>query len=211
MGDKEESCHTAVGNGDACHGAVVWASTRGIAVHPDWFKGLTKTSSFEDFQLHLHNDPNAKVHCPKPCPPGPKDTPPAPPPAPKPAAPTEKCHTAVKGEKCHDAVVWAQSKGIATHPEWFKGLNPKSSFEDIQTHYHKDPESDGTCPMPCVGCYTSKEGESCHSAVWWAKNKGVALHPDWFHGLSKTSSYEEFQLDLHNDPNAKVKCPLPCM
>jgi len=205
-GGKEEACHTAAGDGDPCHSAVVWASTKGISAHPDWFKGLTKTSSFEDFQLHLHEDPNAKVRCPKPCSPGP-----SPPPAPKPAASIQNCHTVTKSEKCHEAIVWAKTKGIAEHPDWFKGLNPKSSFDDIQEHFHNDPESDGTCPMPCKGCHTSVEGEACQSAVWWAKHKGVALHPDWFKGLSKSSTYETFQLHLHNDPHAKVKCPLPCM
>jgi len=42
-------------------------------------------------------------------------------------------------------------------------------------------------------CYTSEEGEQCHSAVLWAQQHGVLQHPEWYQGLTQHSNFEAFQ------------------
>merc|ERR1712187_679008 len=40
--------------------------------------------------------------------------------------------------------------------------------------------------------------------------EGIRNHSDWFVGLNTDSSFEEVQLNIHNNPNATVYCPRPC-
>ena len=37
----------------------------GIHIHPEWYPELTASSSFEEFQLHLHQ--GRYESCPEPC------------------------------------------------------------------------------------------------------------------------------------------------
>jgi len=46
---------------------VMWAMQTGVVEHPDWYQDLTKDSSFEDFQQHLHGSARLSSVCPKPC------------------------------------------------------------------------------------------------------------------------------------------------
>mmetsp|Transcript_74406 Transcript_74406/g.206599 ORF Transcript_74406/g.206599 Transcript_74406/m.206599 type:complete len:660 (+) Transcript_74406:130-2109(+) len=60
--DGAASCGPAVGR---CKGAVDWAKTTGIRIHPEWYPGLSGASSRDDFQSVL-----ASKHmsgCPTPC------------------------------------------------------------------------------------------------------------------------------------------------
>lgn len=141
-------CHTAV-EGEKCYNSVIWSIKQGVIHHPNWFKGLTKDSSFEAFQSHLYWDPNSTASCPEPCPPSEHQDAPAVKSVPAPDAGSEKCHTAVKGEKCHSSVQWVMNEGIKKHPKWFKGLSATSSFVDVQVHLHEDPQSTASCPLPC--------------------------------------------------------------
>mmetsp|Transcript_106955 Transcript_106955/g.312787 ORF Transcript_106955/g.312787 Transcript_106955/m.312787 type:complete len:474 (+) Transcript_106955:26-1447(+) len=118
------TCRTAE-QGDACYESVMWGATEGIANHPDWYAGLEDNATFEDFQLHLHEDNHTKCHH-VPCP----------------------CHTARKGEKCYWSILWVLRTGIKKYPKTFKGLSAKSSLEEVQIHLHKDRTS--TCGRPCV-------------------------------------------------------------
>jgi len=60
-------CHTAV-DGERCYSAVVWVMEEGIAKHPESFRGLTRFSSFQEVQDHLHrNKSEAASKCVKPC------------------------------------------------------------------------------------------------------------------------------------------------
>lgn len=59
-------CHTA-GPGEVCYDKVHWAMKDGVLAHPEWYKGLTQFSRFEDFQLHLFQDKDKEAKCPQPC------------------------------------------------------------------------------------------------------------------------------------------------
>jgi poly(3-hydroxybutyrate) depolymerase len=57
-------CHTAV-SGERCYYDVEWARTQGFHVHPEWYVGLSNTSTFEEVQDFLHR--SIRANCPRPC------------------------------------------------------------------------------------------------------------------------------------------------
>jgi hypothetical protein len=118
---------------------------------------------------------------------------------------TPNCSKASPGSSCHSAVLWAMQDGIQGNPEWYPGLNASSSFEDFQLVLHFGGHHN--CPAPC-GCHTALPGESCHSAVKWAMEDGIHGNPEWYPGLTSSSSFEEFQIVLHLQ--GLHGCPAPC-
>jgi hypothetical protein len=61
-------CHTAV-EGEKCYTAVVWVMEEGIEASPESYRGLSRMSSFQEVQDHLHrNKSEHKAKCVKPCP-----------------------------------------------------------------------------------------------------------------------------------------------
>mmetsp|Transcript_82414 Transcript_82414/g.191430 ORF Transcript_82414/g.191430 Transcript_82414/m.191430 type:complete len:332 (+) Transcript_82414:174-1169(+) len=111
--------------------------TEGIDQKPDWYEGLDKHSSFEEFQGKLHKTP--ETNCPKPC----------------------LCHTAVKGEKCHDHVLWVLKEGLRVHPDWYQGLSSSSRFEEVQARLHEDNNSN--CHKPCTPRFFGMPSLFCFS------------------------------------------------
>jgi len=250
----------------ACKTAVLWAMEKGITLHPTWYNGLTKESSFEEFQAAIHR--GAPTKCPMPCESmitattaeaitetrasttsevisttqataattEATTTATATEATPSTevvttteavikATSTEAANTATEAESviestvtpfgcvdvemgshCHTVVTWAKDKGVLLHPTWYSGLTASSSFTDFQTHLHNVNPAD--CPLPCTqqsGCIAPK---ACKTAVLWAMEKGISLHPTWYSGLTKESSFEEFQAAIHI--GAPTKCPMPC-
>lgn len=121
------SCRTAV-QGEDCYAAVTWAMTYGIRSNPEWYPGLTVSSSFEAFQTLFYDRAINSAVCPTlPC--------------------EEMCHTSQPGEECYPHIVWAMDVGILANPAWYPGLTAVSSFEDFQTFLHK---ISAECPLPCV-------------------------------------------------------------
>jgi len=59
----------------------------------------------------------------------------------------QECKTSSAGETCYTQVMWAMQRGIFSHPEWYKGLTPNSTFEDFQEVLHESIVGD--CPKPC--------------------------------------------------------------
>mmetsp|Transcript_20748 Transcript_20748/g.58377 ORF Transcript_20748/g.58377 Transcript_20748/m.58377 type:complete len:1037 (-) Transcript_20748:75-3185(-) len=62
--DSKPTCHTVL-EGEQCYDDVHWAKFVGIIQSPGQYPGLSPTSSFEDFQSHLHALWPWK--CPLPC------------------------------------------------------------------------------------------------------------------------------------------------
>ncbi|CAK0854283.1 unnamed protein product, partial [Prorocentrum cordatum] len=83
--------------------------------------GLLTSTSFETFQACLHTAPD--FGCDAPCP----------------------CHTAQPGERCYQTVVWVMNQGIAQRPDWYPGLGPGSSFEEIQDFLYRDGTGNSSC------------------------------------------------------------------
>jgi hypothetical protein len=81
-----------------------------------------------------------------------------------------------------------------------------------------DESSEEDCDGPCqlrseedagaVECHDAVDGEECFVSVNWAKDKGVALHPDWYPGLGPTSPFAAFQRHLHS--LGLNNCSRPC-
>lgn len=59
-----------------------------------------------------------------------------------------------------------------------------------------------------VGPNSSDAMKECWDAVKWAKSDGVFANPDWYPGLSGSSKYSEFQLQMAT--KGQNGCPLPC-
>jgi len=58
------TCHNAV-KGEHCYVDLIWAATSGLVQHPEWYPGLSRESTMEDFQALLASDKSKD--CPKPC------------------------------------------------------------------------------------------------------------------------------------------------
>eukprot|EP00931_Biecheleriopsis_adriatica_P001304 TRINITY_DN10161_c0_g1_i1.p1 TRINITY_DN10161_c0_g1~~TRINITY_DN10161_c0_g1_i1.p1 ORF type:complete len:1243 (-),score=235.43 TRINITY_DN10161_c0_g1_i1:53-3733(-) len=110
-----EPCHTAE-PGDACHDAVTWAMQSGIFEHPEWYPGLSASSSFADFQAHLHEIETDDGACQPPCTGQP--LPPTPVPTPLPTHPSSSSCQAVldavaaddwSSDTCSGRIAWYQS------------------------------------------------------------------------------------------------------
>jgi len=121
----EKDCQTAV-QGDDCYPHVMWALQTGINQHPEWYPGLNKVSTFQDFQEQIHSE-RSEV-CPRPCP------------------AVASCATPEQGEECHKHVTWAMEVGFKTMPQTYQGLSAESTFEDFQDWMHRMHY--GRCPAP---------------------------------------------------------------
>jgi hypothetical protein len=107
--------------------------------HPHLY-GLTRDSTFEEFQTQVSKDPHTQCHLP--C----------------------DCGVAEEGSHCHDSVTWALEKGIRDHPEWYSGLTTSSPFADVQAHLHEYDET-ANCPSPCVASLWHKMTFFCFSII----------------------------------------------
>jgi len=190
-------CHTA-GSGEACHGDVMFVKNKFLKEHPDWYRGLSTSSSFKDIQAYLSTQKNkkGKPRCPWPCGYVRK----------KAAGASRKkgsCFTARTGDDCYNQVKYTR-KLIAAHPEWYGGLTPDSSASDIQAYLHEQKGS--VCKAPCgrekdkeppeasaKNCRTAVKGEACWDAITWVRSKGFKQHPEWFKGITASSTPEEIQ------------------
>jgi len=135
------------------------------------------------------------------------------------AAPSEQCRTAVVGDACHAKVRWAKTIGIRTKPEWYRGLTRNSTFEEIQ-EFLSTKRSSG-CARPCARrtekeeqsaqeCHTAVVGDECHTLVKWARLEGFPKNPEWYPGLTKDSTFEDFQAFLHGQDEFSRTCAKPC-
>jgi len=59
-------CKTALA-GDACSQEIAWARSDGISAHPEWYPGLTATSSDNDFQMVCSKSGQSTEACSRPC------------------------------------------------------------------------------------------------------------------------------------------------
>merc|ERR1740121_1375006 len=101
----------------------------GIRAHPQTYPGVTAASSFEEFQVMLHQ--KGEGSCPAPC-----DM-------------RALCHTSVEGEECHGFARWAMEHDVRRSPELYPAhLWNSTSFEAFQQFFYE--RRDGICPRPCA-------------------------------------------------------------
>ncbi|CAK0820010.1 unnamed protein product [Prorocentrum cordatum] len=70
-----------------------------------------------------------------------------------------------------------------------------------------DPDF-GSSDQAIATCHDALEGEACWVNVMWAKTDGIDRHPEWYEGLSASSSMAEFQAMLHS--RGLGDCEAPC-
>jgi len=125
---------------------------------------------------------------------------------PVPDVPAQDCAVPKKGDHCYTSIVWAMTKGIYEHPEWYPHITTKSQFTDFQRHL--STVESARCPPPCPdrpGCMTAKTGSSCANNVQWILSTGLKQHPSWFPGLNADMPFEGFQNHIHKQ-NSTI-CP----
>jgi cyclophilin family peptidyl-prolyl cis-trans isomerase len=129
-----------------------------------------------------------------------------------PARREAQCLPVAEGTECYREVTWALERGVQEHPAWYPGLTASSSREDFQAFINKEKPT--VCPTPCAAarkeaqCLTVAEGTECFKEVTWALEQGVQEHPEWYPGLTASSSREDFQAFIHKEKPAA--CPTPC-
>ncbi|CAE8620177.1 unnamed protein product [Polarella glacialis] len=122
-------CRTVLA-GEACYEAVTWAMAIGISTNPQWYPGLSTSSSFDDFQNALYGSKANNGVCS--------------------TTACEPCHTAVTGEACYADIQWALTTGMSTHPERYPGLSASNSTEEVQDFFYQSLLY-SNCPLPCEG------------------------------------------------------------
>jgi hypothetical protein len=221
----DSDCHTAT-KGEACHTHVVWAMNDRDN-HPERYEGLSKESTFADFQAFLHGqvlDSGAR-RCPTPCATdlsfarkghearGNRSAG---------ATRTKKeCHTAIAGEECYNRIMHTKKEAMK-YPKWYPGISEESRLVDVQRYLKEE----NVCPEPCEiveeegdsgasltensaeDCHTALPGETCYSDILSAIDN-IAQHPEWYPGLTNYSSKAHFQAFL-NAQSSDSKCPAPC-
>lgn len=137
VGQPHMGCHTSV-EGDECYGEVLYAMRTGVVEHPEWYFPMAQSSTFEDFQRHLHGIPKLSRVCPEPCAAQAQGVlVPAP----------EGCHTPVEGDACYQEVLYVMQTDVVKHPDRYRKLSEYSSFEDFQRLLHSVSQ---VCPEPCA-------------------------------------------------------------
>jgi hypothetical protein len=116
----------------------------GIRHFRDWYPGMTPSSSFEEFQAHMHDIGHGQ--CKQPC----EATDATSTTLTTTNASLDACHTAIETDECHSHVLWAKDVGIYQYPHWYPGLSHQSSFEDFQASLHASGHGFGMCPQPCA-------------------------------------------------------------
>ncbi|CAK0799971.1 unnamed protein product [Prorocentrum cordatum] len=120
----------------------------GIARSPSRYAPLTRNSSFEDFQEHLHGSSRYSGLCPMPCATGNSS---AERPTAQPGDSVQAgCRTSVEGDACYGRVMWAMRTGIVEQPDWYLPLTRSSTFEEFQEHLHGVARHASSCPKPCA-------------------------------------------------------------
>lgn len=182
-------------HGSRCFHAVEWAMKTGIHQNPEWYEGLTKSSSFQDFQLSLHKKKEAS--CALPCMSTPAPAAQATPaPTPQTTLLTPECSDAEKGSACYESVHWIMTKGLSKHPVWFRGLKPSSTFEEVQFYLHREGADD--CPLPCpkVGganaSTPTKEGCASYGCVAYTPSNACQCNGGCVAHGSCCSDYKAF-------------------
>jgi hypothetical protein len=66
----------------------------------------------------------------------------------------------------------------------------------------------GSDVQATAACHDALEGEACWVNVMWAKTDGIDQHPEWYDGLTASSSMAEFQAALH--ARGLGDCEAPC-
>eukprot|EP00930_Biecheleria_cincta_P015407 TRINITY_DN12873_c0_g3_i1.p1 TRINITY_DN12873_c0_g3~~TRINITY_DN12873_c0_g3_i1.p1 ORF type:complete len:2048 (-),score=360.55 TRINITY_DN12873_c0_g3_i1:129-6272(-) len=159
---------------DACLTDVRWAKKQGIHEHPDWYPGLTESSSVAAFKSAIPNCANhTKAQlcgdlgcddetCCKPT-----------------CATYDGCSK--KGllkDRAMDNMVCLSSKGC-----------------DDDTCCKPTCASMTTCSDPGNQVDVSDDA-ACWEAVKWAMTDGVLSNPEWYPGLSPRSSWSQFRAHL---------------
>jgi len=159
-------CHTAE-LGEVCYSQVMYAKTVGIVYHPQTYPGVTANSTFEEFQIMLHQKKEGE--CPAPC------------------GAREWCYTSQPGEECYGNVMWAMEHGLEHTPEiypWY--LHNNATFETFQKWFYE--KQTGICTNPCPPGSSTRTGSEDSESTYTATTTEVELHASSGHRASSAAA-----------------------
>lgn len=110
---------------------------------------------------------------------------------------------------CTMAALYALELGLQHHPNWYLGLQPDATFEDVRAYLAAEDGPHCKCasaanygsdPAALVGLADAvtcgPQSQRCTRAVRWAMQSGIKEHPEWYPGMRDNSSAVEFHAHL---------------
>jgi hypothetical protein len=91
---------------------------------------------------------------------------------------------------------------------WAEAVEDQVGDVQLMQFHVGAPSRDDPARQPGTGCHTPVEGDACHAEVMWAMRVGVVENPDWYLPLTRNSSFEDFQQQMHS--RYFSVCPQPC-
>ncbi|CAK0838700.1 unnamed protein product [Prorocentrum cordatum] len=229
-----EQCEDAV-EGSHCYKAISRVIDVGIWMHPDKFRGLNRHSSRDQVQKYLYQ--YGRDECSWPCPKKQLDKSRRvlkrvedmtekelgrymshewdgyvdsdeydPHEAVQPSdAEATLGAPAVRSENASAA---QDQPSVAAEETGDDNATLPSTDEDLPEHVPVINPKRQTVAGLKDSCRDAQVGELCYSAVTWAQGVGLHERPQWYTGLSKTSTFREFQAFLHK--SRPGICEMPC-
>eukprot|EP00439_Symbiodinium_sp_Y106_P016805 s751_g2.t1 len=121
-----------------------------------------------------------------------------------------QCINAPGQTECGRQVEKAMLEGFAKHPNKYVGLTIHSTYTDFQAYFHNAGMHD--CPRPCFPqeeeCVKFSSTYPGMAKVAWARDVGMAKHPEWYPELSSHSSDKQIARALYM--HGIEGCPRVC-
>lgn len=122
------------------------------------------------------------------------------------------------GDTPHTILNSTDGEAFGSNQFWIAALHQARRSQEYSVPALATPPSrcsDGACTLSVKDAKPSacedrqgKAGDTCSKNVMWAMSHGIWEHPEWYPGLSATSSFEQFQAILHMQGHGG--CPRPC-
>lgn len=119
-------------------------------------------------------------------------------------------HTTYSFAKTHgNGLIRAQAVATAAAPAFAL----KDCIEDAKSEGAISGTAGTTTSVSpqSTSCQAALPGTQCFQDVVWAMSHGIQQHPEWYPGLSSSTSFDEFQAFLHTSKDANRTCPAPCL
>jgi len=111
---------------------------------------------------------------------------------------------------CNEAAIASSSAAPDTASTVPSNETTSDTADTASTVASNETSSDtaDTASTVASTCHDATPGEACYQEIMWAKTDGFFAHPEWYPGLTDTSSTAAFQKVVNT--NAPSKCPPPC-
>eukprot|EP00930_Biecheleria_cincta_P068394 TRINITY_DN5578_c1_g1_i1.p1 TRINITY_DN5578_c1_g1~~TRINITY_DN5578_c1_g1_i1.p1 ORF type:complete len:722 (-),score=112.54 TRINITY_DN5578_c1_g1_i1:260-2134(-) len=104
--------------------------------------------------------------------------------------------------------------GLEFHPNgrcevWKRAVGSFAAVSGYQCYRMVRVAANGGCNEPPCTCRTAQKGEACYVNTLWAETEGIYYKPEWYPGLTHSSTFEDFQSFLFETNQGSCEQP-PC-